>query len=379
MAALSRIQKVRHQAATTTRQIFLPKLLAALALTLSASACLAAAPSTGSASGIYGPSQWLHDYAQGRQLSRDLGLPLIVHFHAAWCGPCQQMERETLSSRQLLGQLGRQVLGVKIDSDEEPGLVEAFRVDGLPCDIVIAPDGLIVDRNSGYQTQSKYLAMVAKMSGRFQEERAAAIARLQTPTPARPATGSIEPTTPPEAQPNGPDSRNLASNPQQPLKTERANGRPATTRQQPDTLASVPQPSGTPAAGFPVANTSPLVGLDGYCPVHIKTLREWIKGDPRFSTTWQGVVYNFASEDDLRSFQAAPQKYAPRMLGCDPVELWTSERAVQGSVEYGAFFNGELFLFVSAASRNQFKVNPNRYVQLRHAFRADDVIGTRLR
>ncbi len=107
--------------------------------------------------------------------------------------------------------------------------------------------------------------------------------------------------------------------------------------------------------------------------------REWIKGRTEYSTTWQGVVYQFPTEGDLKAFQSAPQKYAPRMLGCDPVQLWLTERAVQGSVEYGAFFNGDLFLFVSAESRNQFKVNPNRYVQLRTAFRADDVIGTRLR
>ncbi len=341
-----------------------------------ASVSVAAPPDNPLIKGVNGPAKWLHSYGQSRQLARDLGLPLIVHFHASWCGPCIQMDRETLSSKQLLTQFGRQVIGVKIDSDEHPELVEAFRVEGLPCDIVIAPDGLIVARD-GYQSRSAYMAMVSKLSSQFREERAAAIARLQAPAPSLPATKPNRPATAPQT--NGQDSRNLASN----SGASRPQGRPATPRQQPSTQPQKPQPTTQPPLARPtpqsLASNSPLVGLDGYCPIHIKMNREWIKGRSEYSTTWQGVVYQFPTEGDLKAFQSAPQKYAPRMLGCDPVQLWLTERAVQGSVEYGAFFNGDLFLFVSAESRNQFKVNPNRYVQLRTAFRADDVIGTRLR
>ena len=341
-----------------------------------ASASAAASPENPLINGVNGPAKWLHNYGQGRQLARDLGLPLIVHFYAPWCVPCQEMERETLSSKQLLGQFGRQVIGVKIDSDEEPGLTEAFRVEGLPCDIVIAPDGLIVGRNSGKQERSEYLAMVTKLSGRFREERAAAIARLQQSAPSLPVTKPNLPAVPPRTDVQG--SRNLASN----SGASRPQGRPATPRQQPNTQTLTPRQATQPPSATPtpsLASNPPLVGLDGYCPVHIQSKREWIKGRGEYSTTWQGVVYQFPTEADLRTFQSAPQKYAPRMLGCDPVQLWLTERAVQGSVEFGAFFNGDLFLFVSAESRNQFKVNPSRYVQLRTAFHADDVIGTRLR
>ncbi|MHC4878670.1 MAG: thioredoxin family protein [Planctomycetota bacterium] len=322
--------------------------LASLLLAASSVTAVAAAPAAGP--NIYGPSQWMQDYGQAKKLAADLGLPLIVHFHASWCSPCRQMERETLGTSQLLRQLGRQAIGVKIDSDAEPELVEAFQIDALPSDVVIAPDGLIVERKSGYQPRSRYLAMVAQMSSRFQTERADAIARLQPP-----ATPPQRPATRPQAEPRRPDPR------------------PAAPRTQ---IAASDPPVQTAA---PTATASPLVGLDGYCPVQIKTKRRWLKGRSEYSTTWQGVVYNLSSAADLQAFRSAPQKYAPRMLGCDPVELWTSERAVQGSVEYGAFFNGDLFLFVSAKSRNQFKVDPNRFVHLRHAFRADDVIGTRLR
>jgi YHS domain-containing protein/thiol-disulfide isomerase/thioredoxin len=336
--------------------------------------------------GVNGPSRWLHNYGQGRQLARDLGLPLVVHFHASWCAPCQQMERETLSSRRLVGQLGRQIIGVKIDSDEEPGLVEDFRIDALPCDVVIAPDGLIVERISGYQPQPKYLSMVERTAARFRSERAEAIARLQPPTQPQlptqpqPAATPQQPATRPNPRPAGPDSRSLANS----SGTPRPEFRPLPSEAGPAIRSPIEQPASgqppvTPAEQTVVAGVSPLVGLDGYCPVHIKSRREWVKGRPEFSTTWQGVAYQFPTEDDLRAFQAAPQKFAPRMLGCDPVQLWVTERAVQGSVEFGAFFNGELFLFVSAESRNQFKVNPSRYIQLRTAFRADDVIGTRLR
>ncbi len=348
MALLPLVQKTRLHPSLSAGLV---AVLASVLLAVPQVNAVAAAPSKAAEPSIYGPSEWMHNYGKAKTLAADLGLPLIVHFHASWCGPCRQMERETLGTSQLLRRLGKQAIGVKIDSDAHPELVEAFRIDALPSDVVIAPDGLIVERKSGYQPRSQYMSMVTRMSNRFQTERTNAIARLQPPK-----TLPQQPASPPKTEPQRPDVRPSAP------RTQIAANDPPTR----------PAP---PSASSP----SPLVGLDGYCPVQIKMNRQWIKGRSQFSTTWQGVVYNLSSADDLRAFQATPQKYAPRMLGCDPVELWTSERAVQGSVEYGAFFNGDLFLFISAQSRNQFKVDPNRYVHLRHAFRADDVIGTRLR
>lgn len=306
-------------------------------------------PSTASAQSTTGPNHWLVDYSFARHEAKKLGLPLLIHFSATWCGPCQQMERETLSSKALRSTFGTQLLALKVDSDESPGLIEAFRVDSLPSDVIVSPDGTIVARTSGYRTTSHYMASVRHWTKQFPDERAAAIAKLNPPAQTRPPMPNLRAMPPEQRAP-------VITGPRRPIN-------PSAIAQSPDT--GVPQ--------------SQLVGLSGYSPVAIKTRRVWAKGQQELSATWQGVVYYLANEREYVAFKNAPHRYAPRMLGCDPVLLWNSDRAVQGVVEYGAFYDGELYLFTTGENRNQFKVNPDQFVRVRHVLNPEEVIGTRIR
>lgn len=303
-----------------------------------------------------GPRRWLTDYNVARHEAERLGLPLVIHFGATWCGPCLQMERETLNSPELMKQLGTKFIGVKIDNDEQYELVKAFRVESLPTDLIVAPDGRIVARTSAYRSQSSYLASMNQWSGAFQKERQQALAKLQ-PQPVRPETNPTQtgvptPTTTPKASFV---AKSTKPDPELP----------------PSQVVTKPTPTET--------EQNPLVGLDGYSPVAVKRGKQWIKGRPDLTVTYQGVVYYLADANEVRLFNASPERYAPKLLGCDPVELYQSDRAVQGSVEYGAFFDGELYLFGSLDSRNQFKFDPERYTKVRTVLRSDEILGTRLR
>ncbi|MDA1163695.1 MAG: thioredoxin family protein [Planctomycetota bacterium] len=296
-------------------------------------------------------NQWLSDYGFARREADRLGLPLLIHFSATWCAPCQQMERETLNSAALRSLLGTQLIALKIDSDEDPGLVEAFRVESLPTDVIVAPNsqGRIISRSSGYQSKARYMANASHWSKQFPNERAAAIARLTPPVQSAPSSIHSEP---------------IPSNSQHPFIT------PSHKPLAPGTIVQSPDSAN---------QQSQLVGLSGYSPVAIKTRRVWAKGHEKLSVTWQGVVYYMSNDREYAAFKNAPHRYAPRMLGCDPVVLWQSDRAVQGIVDYGAFYDGELYLFTTAETRDRFKVNPDQFVRVRHVLNPDEVIGTRIR
>ena len=301
-------------------------------------------PSAVSAQSITGPRQWLVDYGFARQEAKRLGLPLLIHFSATWCGPCKQMDLETLNSPALVSSFGTQILALKIDSDENPGLVEAFRVDSLPTDVIVAPGGQIVFRTSGYQANNRYLANVRHWSKQFPDERQAALARLQPPVKPDQLIAGAAPVAP------------VITGSQNPAASTEITQRPATAAVQPE-----------------------LVGLAGYSPVAIKTRRVWVKGQEELAVTWQGVVYYLANDREYAAFKSEPHRYAPRMLGCDPVLLWNSDRAVQGAVEYGAFYDGDLYLFATRETRDSFKLNPDQFVRVRHVLNPDEVIGTRIR
>ena len=83
-----------------------------------------------------------------------------------------------------------------------------------------------------------------------------------------------------------------------------------------------------------------------------------------------------ADANELRQFRANPERYAPKLLGCDPVLLNETDRAIAGKIDFGAYFDGELYFFVSAKSRKIFRAKPLRYTRTRHVLRVDHIGGT---
>lgn len=55
--------------------------------------------------------------------------------------------------------------------------------------------------------------------------------------------------------------------------------------------------------------------LHGYDPVAYFTAGKPVQGDAKFSATHGGAVYHFASQANLRAFQADPEAYVPQFGG----------------------------------------------------------------
>jgi len=290
---------------------------------------------------------WHSDFASAWKEAQELRRPLVVHFFAQWCGPCRQMDHMVLGSGDVLAQLENHCVAVKIDADQHRDLVERFHVQSLPTDIFLDPHGTVLSQSVGFQDKTTYLARLGRIEAMHRQNERLRIA-------------------------NRVEDRSAPSPIQQPRLLKPV--------ELPSTVARSQRPfaeRGRPARNSVGGTTPPvpLIGLGGYSPVSLKTQRQWRSGRPEYAYTYQGVTFFMADAQELRAFTDNPTAYAPRLLGCDPVILLTSDRAIFGDTRFGAYFDGDLYLFTSDETRQVFKQNAVRYTEIRNVMKIPDLAG----
>ncbi|MCX7410156.1 MAG: thioredoxin family protein [Planctomycetales bacterium] len=269
-------------------------------------------------------------------------LPLLVHFYADWCMPCQRMERDVFTSPKLKEFLGTHFVAVKLDSDHHQDIVRRYGVETLPSDLVIdSLTGKVLVLHSDFLDTTRYLTLATQAEARFIQVHAADLKpETEKDSAATDGTGSSG--------------------------TGAASSTPA---------ASLTTKAGEVELGDP----QPVVGLDGFSPVALAKHRKWTRGSARFAWDYKDVMYHFTSRAELLEFRNDPEAFAPKLLGCDPVILWETDRAVAGDIQYGAFFDGELYLFKTDERRKQFKAQPDKFIRLQHALKIDQIERTAMR
>lgn len=105
------------------------------------------------------------------------------------------------------------------------------------------------------------------------------------------------------------------------------------------------------------------VGLDGYCPVCLTEMKQWVKGDPRLAVEFDGQKYLFPGAEQAQMFKADPAKYAPVLEGDDIVHFVRTGERAEGSLAHGVLHNGRSFFFVSVDNKEIFRANPATYEQ----------------
>jgi putative thioredoxin len=86
-------------------------------------------------------------------------VPVIVDFWAPWCGPCRSL---TPIIEKVVGEFKGRVKLVKVNSDDNPELSQAFRVQSIP-NVIAFKDGRAVSQFVGAQPESQVRAFIEKL------------------------------------------------------------------------------------------------------------------------------------------------------------------------------------------------------------------------
>lgn len=120
------------------------------------------------------PLPWQADYQRALQLGRQTGRPVLLHFAASWCAPCQKMEREVFATQEIRWQIAQGFVAVRIDYDRDPAVARRYGIQSLPTDIILDPvGGQLVARSNGPMGAAAYSQFLQRQSERYQQTFAA--------------------------------------------------------------------------------------------------------------------------------------------------------------------------------------------------------------
>ena len=330
---------------------------------------------------------WFSDIYSALELARRENRPVLVHFYTQGCVPCRRMEAEVFSNSEIKKTTADYYIPVKIDGSQNLEVAQKFFVKSYPCDFILNPDGKIISKSVGLQTQMSYQTFLSQTAQRMgfkplsareeiavEEEVAEVVEIAEVTNVVEVAKVATRETS--EEEDSASDSV-AESEPE--LEPEDSLPAPPFAEQAPEeiqveeeapilevpkdiqfekTAESTQGSSDTPVS----ADSSVPLLLDGYCPVALVERREWVKGDVRYGVRHRGCLYLFESKASMDLFFVKPDYYALASEGMDVVTLTDSGEHKPGLREFGIRYDNMNFVFSTAENRETFRKNPENYV-----------------
>lgn len=82
--------------------------------------------------------------------------PVLVDFHALWCGPCKV---QSPILKEIASELGDRVRVIKIDVDQNPDVASRYQIQGVPT-LMIFKNGEVKYRQAGLHSKQQVLNAV---------------------------------------------------------------------------------------------------------------------------------------------------------------------------------------------------------------------------
>jgi thioredoxin 1 len=83
--------------------------------------------------------------------------PIVVDFHALWCGPCKT---QAPILKQLAEEMGERIKVIKIDVDQNQMIAARFQIQSVPT-LMIFKNGQVIHKLAGVHSKAQLMSILA--------------------------------------------------------------------------------------------------------------------------------------------------------------------------------------------------------------------------
>ena len=127
-------------------------------------------------------------------------------------------------------------------------------------------------------------------------------------------------------------------------------------------MALAPAQASAQSADPIYTSKSSNIAVGGYDTVAYFTQSDAVKGSSDFQTTYKGAQFLFSSQQNLDTFMASPEKYAPQYGGYCAWAI-AHDKTAKGNPKYWAVVDGKLYLNLSRGIQKKWKKNQAEFIQ----------------
>lgn len=332
--------------------------------------------------------QWAADLAAAKTEAARRGKPILLHFGASWCRPCQEVETFVFRNPAVMRKLGESVVPVRVDYDRNPQLAAEFGVKSLPMDVVITTSEKVIQKRNSPTEASAYIAMLGEIDRAQTSLVAGGEATLKEKNQ---LAESWE-----QSRPRAPDSMSLtpfdqqrpmvpAPKPPESPAVIAARTSPAasavsavagtsatvtsalTAEARPRTSSAAPPPGkqSAPAPAAPKTVTNPFAAEP--TQPRPQPAVEQSGSDPTAGLVTPATAEMATSPESTGNVMLTSGTIGESPLALEgdcPVTLLKATKWTRGDEQYGAVHRGKLYLFVSSEAQAEFLRDPEAYSPL---------------